>query len=296
MIEGLRTIKLCRGAGNGVSTACLATAVAMVAGEENPGDEPECMCPVIAAFVRRTNDAMPDDVRAEMYGDLPWMLVGTRTSNELVMQRRGWLVADAAVRCFAPVCLRDAGLGDRADLLESLSPVRDEQTARAAYTAADAAYAAAYATADAAAYAAAYAAHAAGATAYATADAAAYAAAYAAHAAGATAYATADAAAYAAARAADAARAARAADAARAAGATAYATAYAAARAAYAARAADAAADAAAYAAREAGAIRKSIWVRCRELVTEMAAIGSRTPIEPAMDREQLAKAIGGNA
>ena len=87
----MRAIKLCVGSGNGRSSACLATAVSMMNGE-SPSDRPKCMCPVIAAFVRATNDAMPQEFRDELYSPLIMELIGTRSTLEIEKRRCAMVV------------------------------------------------------------------------------------------------------------------------------------------------------------------------------------------------------------
>lgn len=128
----MKTIKLCKGAGNGVDSACLATAVAMIAGKSEEKDHPSCLCPVIAAFIRPTNDAMPDEIRANLYGDLPWHLVGTKADLETEV-KRSLVAADYAVRRFSPLLAREWGAKAFAETLESLPPIVDGGTAWAAW-------------------------------------------------------------------------------------------------------------------------------------------------------------------
>ena len=138
---------------------CAMEAVAWLAGEPH-SDQPQCTCPVIAAFVRRMNDRLRDDEeRARYLRPLLPVLIGTRTDSREVMQRRAYLAADWAVRTSVPMLFRALGREEWAARLEACAPVVDRETAlvardvarevHAAY--ADAAYAAA-------AYAAAYAA------------------------------------------------------------------------------------------------------------------------------------------
>jgi len=131
--------------------ACLMEAVAYVAGEPW-SDRPACACPVIAAFARGLNDAMPDGLRDTLLRPLIPAIMGTRSTPD-VEQRRAYIAADYAVRCAAPTALRAAGLPMQADTLTALPPIIDANTALTAAAAARAA-----AAADAAAYAAAYAA------------------------------------------------------------------------------------------------------------------------------------------
>jgi len=115
----MNRIKLCRGKGNGVDTACLATAVSMIVGKGEQQDYPDCLCPVMAEFIRVTNDIMSDEDREKYYGDLPWAIVGTRSTAEVEFQRAS-MVVDAAVRVFAPMTLWAFGMDDEARILKSL--------------------------------------------------------------------------------------------------------------------------------------------------------------------------------
>jgi len=91
-----KPLRLCHGAGNGVDTACLMTATNMLIGCGNKGDEAVCVCPVLRAFIITTNDCMPDALRQELYGPLPWLLIGTKTDDIGVMVRRAEILSDAA--------------------------------------------------------------------------------------------------------------------------------------------------------------------------------------------------------
>jgi hypothetical protein len=133
--------------------ACMMEAAAWLA-NETWSDHPACVCPVIAAFARRLNDAMPDQLRDTLLRPLVSPVIDTRSTPNIA-RRRAYIAADFALRQAAPAALRAAGLHAEANKLAALPAVTDAATARAA--AADAAYAAyaadAYA-ADAAAYAA----------------------------------------------------------------------------------------------------------------------------------------------
>lgn len=130
----MRAIKLCKGTGNGVDSACLATAAAMMNGEK-PTDHPECMCPVIAAFVRPTNDSMPAHIRSELYGPLVMEVIGTRSTPK-IERKRAFMCADFAVRVAVPHALRAINKRDLALNLENLSRVECKKSARAAARAA----------------------------------------------------------------------------------------------------------------------------------------------------------------
>jgi chemotaxis protein histidine kinase CheA len=98
---------------------------------------------VIAAFVRRLNDAMPnDDIRTSLLLPLVPRLIGTRSTPEIEL-RRGYLAADFAARAAAPAALRAAGLDEEAQTLELLPEVVDHTATEAASAAAKAATSAA---------------------------------------------------------------------------------------------------------------------------------------------------------
>ena len=65
---------------------CVMEAVSYVAGEPW-SDSPECACPVIAAFLRSWNDALPDDQRNDLLRPLIPLLIGTH-ATPAVEQRR----------------------------------------------------------------------------------------------------------------------------------------------------------------------------------------------------------------
>ena len=118
---------------------CLLEAVSVLAGEAF-SDHPETACPVLGAFGRELNDGMPDDARALLIPLVP-MLVETRDPEK--EQARGYFLADAAVRRFAPIALESAGLTEQAAYLRNLPAIVDTETAREAREAAEAAEAAA---------------------------------------------------------------------------------------------------------------------------------------------------------
>lgn len=100
---------------------CVMEAVAFVAGEPW-SDSPQCACPVIAAFLRAWNDALPDDERDALLRPLIPRLVGTRGSDALA-HRRSLLAADWLVREQTPAWLRLAGLTAQADALAALPEI-----------------------------------------------------------------------------------------------------------------------------------------------------------------------------
>jgi hypothetical protein len=105
------------------SKACVMEAVAFVAGEAW-SDHPECSCPVISAFLRAWNDALPDDERDSLLRPLIPRLIGTRGTASLE-RRRSLMAADWLVRTHTPAWLRLAGLTTHADALSGLPEITD---------------------------------------------------------------------------------------------------------------------------------------------------------------------------
>jgi hypothetical protein len=91
---------------------CAMEAVAFVAGEAHT-DTPACACPVIAAFMRRWNDGLPDDARRDLYLKrfIP-RLVGS-LGPLVVAERRAYLALDWLIRVYTPAWL---------DLVEATKP------------------------------------------------------------------------------------------------------------------------------------------------------------------------------
>ena len=167
-------IKLVHGVGTPDGGGCWMAALSVYTNDEW-SDHPACVCPVIRHLCIQINDALPsDESRGRIIGPRLFDPVGTK-ADEATTEARRWVLADAAVRRFAPLALRVSGLSSEADNLASLPKVTPATAvaagaaaraaraagaagaARAAVGAARAAAVAAYA-ADAAAYAAAYAA------------------------------------------------------------------------------------------------------------------------------------------
>lgn len=110
---------------------CAMEMVAWLAGEEH-SDEPRCACPVIAAFVRAVNDALPSDgERGRLLRPLIPQLVGTR-GNRAAERRRGLQAVDAMVRRLLPLRLLRGGDRVAAELLMALPPVTGRTSAAVA--------------------------------------------------------------------------------------------------------------------------------------------------------------------
>lgn len=110
---------------------CAMEMVAWLAGEPH-SDEPRCACPVIAAFVRACNDALPSDqARDRQLRPLVPQLVNTKGSAALE-RARGLLVVDALVRRLLPQALLRLHRHDEAVLLGALPAIVDDDALRAA--------------------------------------------------------------------------------------------------------------------------------------------------------------------
>ncbi len=127
---------------------CVMEVVAWYAGEAH-SDAPACTSPVLAAYARGLNDAMPDDATRDKYlKPLIIPLVGT-TATRAVEVKRAEHFARVAVTRIAPLALRTAGLKKEAETLEalaqdaSLTSLRDAAWAAAGDASGDAAWAAA---------------------------------------------------------------------------------------------------------------------------------------------------------
>lgn len=99
------------------SGMCVMEAVAYFA-HEPFSDYPECVSPVLTAFLMSWNDSLADEPRQRLKRFIP-MVVGTRTTPE-DEDARAWLATDWLVRTFTPVWLDRAGLTEDAAALRAL--------------------------------------------------------------------------------------------------------------------------------------------------------------------------------
>ena len=115
---------------------CAMEMVAWLAGEPH-SDEPRCACPVIAAFVRALNDALPSDAaRNRLLRPLVPKLVNTR-ANGRVEALRARLAADAGIRELLPLLLERQRRHEEAALLRRLPPLEGDESIDAAVRALD---------------------------------------------------------------------------------------------------------------------------------------------------------------
>jgi hypothetical protein len=109
---------------------CAMEAVAYIACEPW-SDAPACASPVIAAFVRRWNDALPDADRTRLLLPLVPEIVGTR-GTDTDEKRRVWMAIDWLVRTHVPAWLTLAGMSDHAAALAGCDPVTSVEALRQA--------------------------------------------------------------------------------------------------------------------------------------------------------------------
>src|SRR6185437_8674407 len=107
------------------------------------GDHPECVCPVIAAFVRPVNDFLDDANRQRLKLYIPRFVGTVDPASE---QARAEYLAWQAIRVFAPIALDAAGLKDQAARLREFKGTLKEAP-QAVWEAEAAAWAAAEAAA-----------------------------------------------------------------------------------------------------------------------------------------------------
>src|SRR5262249_29548912 len=123
---------------------CVMEAMAWFSGEKH-SDQPQCACPVIAAFARRLNDRLCDEQRQRLKDLIPRLAL-SRASWPVTL-KRAFIAADFAVREAAPRSLEARGHKKTASALRALPEIIDRETALKGHAAADAAAdAAAYAT------------------------------------------------------------------------------------------------------------------------------------------------------
>ena len=111
--------------------ACVMEAVAYIAGEPW-SDHPQCVSPVIGAFLRSWNDSLPSDAdRDRLLKPLIPKIINTR-ADDATEERRSYLALDWMIRTYLPAWLRLAKINDHADAVAALSPIVDMATATAA--------------------------------------------------------------------------------------------------------------------------------------------------------------------
>jgi len=116
----LEVLHLETGRHNPNGKMCIMEAVAWMAGEPW-SDAPHCACPVIAAFLRSWNDALPDDERQQLKQYiLP--LIGSRR-DKAIERKRSLMALDWLIRVHTVAWLRLGSMADHATALESLPPI-----------------------------------------------------------------------------------------------------------------------------------------------------------------------------
>lgn len=123
---------------------CLLEAVAYVAGEPH-GDHPTCTSPVLGRFGRNLNDVLPDDKRQKLRDHIPAMI---GTAGDGLDEARSYIALDWLIRVYLPTFLAlHEKTREHATAAQSLAPIVDMATAKAAGRVVGAASAAARAAA-----------------------------------------------------------------------------------------------------------------------------------------------------
>ena len=117
---------------------CLLEACALIAGEPH-SDRPNCVCPVLSAFLRKVNDLAfhDDETRTRVLSPLVVALVLSRATED-VERARTYALADSTVREMLPLALKYYGFAEDSALFASLPTLTPEtlQTCKAEYEAA----------------------------------------------------------------------------------------------------------------------------------------------------------------
>ena len=121
-------MRLVKGCGDIKTGACWMSAISYYAGYAW-SDHPECVDPVIQCLCIALNDRLPSDAERErVIGPHIMTPIGTQQGTDLTRQRM-LIVADEAVRVWAPMDLDACGLSNEAEILRSLPEIVDHLTA-----------------------------------------------------------------------------------------------------------------------------------------------------------------------
>ena len=118
---------------------CFMEATAWIAGQKH-SDAPDCVCPMLGAFLRNLNDSLSDSDRQNLK---PYLRLVIGTEGDGFAERRSWMPCDWLVRTFTPAWLDKAGLHLHAVTLRGLEELTGEASTGAAMPLIDAALAAA---------------------------------------------------------------------------------------------------------------------------------------------------------
>ena len=134
--ERVREIELKRGEHRSPQEGmCFMEAVAWIAGEPH-SDHPECVSPVLGAFLRSWNDALDDETRQKL-NQYKVRVIGT--ANDGHDEWRAWLAVDWLARTQLPVWLDLARLGEHAAAVRALIAISTPESATVAQPTLDAA-------------------------------------------------------------------------------------------------------------------------------------------------------------
>jgi hypothetical protein len=133
---------------------CVMELAAYLAHEKH-SDHPQCVSPVLGAFLRNWNDSVDDEFRQRLK---PYAARVLNTAGDGLDERRAWMATDWLIRVCAPAWLDLAKLPQHGSALRAADEICDAAGAERVQPLLNAAWAAAWAAAGAAAGAAAWAA------------------------------------------------------------------------------------------------------------------------------------------
>lgn len=103
---------------------CVMEAASYIAGEPW-SDAPQCVCPVIATFMRRWNDGLPsDEDRTRLLRPLLTRVIGTRSTPEVELARTMQVIDWLCRECLPEILCLAPSLVDCANKLRAAKPIR----------------------------------------------------------------------------------------------------------------------------------------------------------------------------
>ena len=127
-LRDLKLISLHSGGHNDRTNGlCVMEVAAWMAGEPH-SDKPQCVCPVIAAFLRSWNDSLPtNEDRDRLLKPLAKPILNTKATREIELTR-AMLCVDWSIRVWLPEFLSlTPSLATHASALRAAKPIQDWQ-------------------------------------------------------------------------------------------------------------------------------------------------------------------------
>ena len=127
-VRDLKLISLHRGGHNDRTNGlCIMEVASWMAGEPH-SDHPACVCPVIGAFLRSWNDALPtNEDRDRLLKPLTEIILSTKATREIELTR-AMMCVDWSIRVWLPEFLSlTPALAEHANALRATKPIQDWQ-------------------------------------------------------------------------------------------------------------------------------------------------------------------------